>query len=433
MIEGDQPQQRLMTFNRIDLAKAPVEDDPNRVTAVSLSWVRVVYAIFIAAVLVRIFLVDQLVNDYWSYTKEGGSFPAKIHPGSYLVFFAASLLYLTPGYRFATRDLPVLRAILIFAAGSAAATIFPILQGRNGPAGYVIDVYLMACVACIFLLAMPAQWRRITGLIVICALALNSIIAMGEFASGRYIVYVEATEFRPAGLLGASLNVGVINLAAAVFLIALPLHWIWKYGLVTVLMAGVLISASRTAMLLASIVLPVSILITARRRNHGASMGATAVLMAIFAIVVVPILFLLLSEYGFLDRFKAGYIDDSAQTRLDIYRVFEFVGWRDILFGMDIHHIRTIAREMLGIQLIESAIILFVFDFGLLCALFFGLMLLYLLTSIARHSHPVIGLGVFVFLLLALTNNTLATKVPSAIAVLVMAISLNGFGGRKAH
>lgn len=423
-----------MTYERLDSGKLPLSRPDGASTLASqqtesLFWIRTIFGIFLVGALMRIFLTDVIINLAWPYTHEGGIFPAKIHPGSYLMGMAAGLLYLSPGYRFAMQDIPVLRAVIVFACGAVVTAAFPMMQGRNGPAGYVIDTYLIASLACIFLLAMPPRWRQVFGLTVLGVLAFNSLLSIGEFASGRYIIPVEAAEFRPTGFLGAALNVGVINLTACIFLVSLPIGVKWKVVLVGILMGGLLVSASRTAMLMALFILPVAILISARLRNAGPSVGVTAIAMIVFATTVLPLLLLAFSELGFLDRFKGGYVDDSAQTRIDIYRVFEFVDWREIIFGTDILRIRQIANDMLGIQLIESAVVFFVFDFGAICAAFFAILLVWLLWRIGRHSHPAIGLGLAAFLFLALTNNTLSTKVPSTFAALVLAISLSAFHG----
>lgn len=147
--------------------------------------------------------------------------------------------------------------------------------------------------------------------------------------------------------------------------------------------------------------------------------------MLLFATSVFPLLLMGIAEFGFLDRFKSGYVDDSAQTRIEIYRVFEFVSWRDIILGTDILKIRKIAQEFYEIELIESAIVFFVFDFGLIGTVLFALLFFWLMWRLARYSHPVIGLGLMVFVGLALTNNTLSTKVPSTFACLVLAMALS--------
>lgn len=406
--------------------EAPKREAP-RLADQSLRLARLLFGLFLTGVLVRLFLTDTLVNMLWPYTAEGGAFPVKIHPGSYLVFLSAALLFVAPGYRFAGEDLPVLRAFIVFSVGMALAGAIAMAQGRTGPAGYVIDVYLVSVAACIFLMAMPPLWRQRCMMAILYALFVNALLAMGEFASGRYIVFVEAAEFRPTGFLGAALNVGVIHLTAILLTISLPIAAVKKYAIVGVLLLGVLISASRTAMLFALATCPVAVLLTARLRQQGMSAGATAILMALFGCALLPALYLGADGLGFLDRFKGGYIDDSAQTRIEIYRVFEFVSWTDIIWGKDIVAVRRIAQEMLGIDFIESALIFFVFDFGLVGTLVFAAVLLYLLAAIARRSHPVLGLAIASFLILALTNNTLSTKVPSVFIALVMAVCSRAF------
>lgn len=416
-----------MSYGRLGLDEAQRAAAGSRAPTFAV----VLFSMFVTGLTLRIFLVDVIVNQLWPYTSEGGAFLGKIHPGSYLMFAAAGLLYISPGYRFAVQDLPLVRALIVFAVGSVICAVIPMMQGRNGPAGYVIDVYLVVVAACCFLLSMPPAWRQRTLYIVLGGLCLNTFVAIGEFATGRFVLPIESAEFRPTGFLGAALNVGVIHLTAVLILISLPIRWPWKYGVSGLLMMGLLISASRTAMLVAVAVIPLAILVTARLRNEGVSVGVAAALMGLFAVTVFPLLIFGVSELGFLDRFKGGYIDDSAQTRIDIYRVFEFVGWRDIILGTDILLIRKIAQELLGIGLIESALVFFVFDFGLIGTIIFGLMLLFLLWRIAANSHPVTGLAMLVFLVLALTNNTLSTKVPSAIVALVLGVASGAFYQRR--
>lgn len=150
----------------------------------------------------------------------------------------------------------------------------------------------------------------------------------------------------------------------------------------------------------------------------------TAVTILLVAIIAGPLIFIVANELGFLARFQGGYIDDSAQTRIEIYRVFDYVTWKEILFGSDLLTLKKIVNEKLGIQFIESAIVFFVFDFGLIGFIAFSILLGWLFHVLSRHSHILLPLGVLCFLGLALTNNTLSTKVPSFFAMLVMVIGV---------
>lgn len=409
----------------------PAGDEQARGAPDDLAFVRFLFRMFVTGVVVRLLLTDVIVNLLWPYTSDGGFLPTKIHPGSYLIFLSAGLLYLSPGYRFATADFPLLRAFIVFGAGMVLAAMVPIFQGRSGPAGYVIDVYLVAVAGGLFLMSMPPAWRQKTLMAILYALCVNAFFAAGEFATGRYIIPFEAAEFRPTAFLGAALNVGVIHLTAILLTISLPIHAFKKYLIVAILAFGILMSASRTAMLLALVTIPLAVIMTARLRREGLSAGATGFLMALFGGAILPALFFGVSELGFLDRFKGGYIDDSAQTRIEIYGVFDYVSWSEIIWGKDILAVRRIAKELLGIQFIESAIVFFIFDFGLIATLLFAAVLLYLLWSLIRDAHPVTGLALVVFLVLALTNNTLSTKVPSAFIAIIMAVASRAFDSRR--
>ena len=153
---------------------------------------------------------------------------------------------------------------------------------------------------------------------------------------------------------------------------------------------------------------------------------------------MVPVLYMLASELGVLARFETGYVDDSAQTRIDIYKVFGFVEWKEILFGANILEIRKTAQQVLGIEHIESPVIFFIFDMGLIGAVIFTCVFAGLIAGLARHTHPTIGMALVFFVTLAATNNTLSSKVPSVFVALMLAACLrsvhyvSGDGGPRA-
>lgn len=178
---------------------------------------RLAFVFFCAALVGRILGGDALLNQFYAYTAEGGNLAGKIHPSNYLFMLAAGLLYAGPGFRFRQDDLPLLRAIILFGTVIAAICVLLVAPGRSGAVGYVIDTYLLTLLAMTLMLAFPFAWRAAGAMWIIAALVFNAFLAMGEFAIGRYIIpfEVEPAEFRPAGLLGAALTVGVMNLAVS--------------------------------------------------------------------------------------------------------------------------------------------------------------------------------------------------------------------------
>lgn len=418
-----------MTFSRGEPVSPPVGFQPGasaRGAGTGVRYARIVMILFCIGLFPRILLSDGFLNLVYPYTTEGGNFIGKIHPGNYLMMFCAGLLYLGPGLRFHADDVPLLRSVIIFLAVLSAICVFNFAQGRTGAAGYVLDIYVTTAVAIVFVLAMPFQWRAVLGKLIVFMMVVNAVLAIIEFNIGRLLIppTLVPAEFRPTGFLGAALNAGVVNITVAIMLIGLRINTLLKVVGVTILVFGIFISGSRTAMIFSTVAMPLAILVSAYVRKEGFSIGVTALLLLAAGIIAVPLLFFVASELGLLSRFQTGYVDDSAQTRIDIYRVFEFVEWKDILFGANILEIRKIAQQTLGIEHIESPIIFFVFDMGLIGSLCFVAVFANLLISLGRKTHPTIGIGLLFFVTLAATNNTLSSKVPSVFVALMLAVCL---------
>ncbi|MCC2099115.1 MAG: VpsF family polysaccharide biosynthesis protein [Hyphomicrobiales bacterium] len=406
----------------------------NRATVppLHMALAKTAFWLFCIAVVARVLVGDMIINQFWHYSDTGGSLPGKIHPSNYTFMMCGLLMYLGPGIRFREADLPVVRAILVFAAVTVAINFPGLLRGQTGSIGYIVDTYFCTMLAALVAMSFPYRWRATAAFLIIGAVVLNSFIAMGEFAAGRYIVHFEVlpAEFRPAGVLGAALNVGVINLSAMLLLISTRLNLIWRAGGLAVLCLGVFISGSRTAMLATATFVPLAILLTAHVRKKGISTGAAVVTMLLAAIVVAPLIVIAASELGFLDRFSGGLVDDSAKTRVEIFKVFGFVGWSDILLGSDVDAIRKMALERLGIIHIESPFVTFIFSFGLPMTVVFLVFLVWFFYRLARNTHPVVGLTLLAFLIVALSNNTLSTKVPSFFIAIILAIGMRAYHRR---
>lgn len=394
---------------------------------------RCAFVVFCLAIIARVLLGDATLNQYYHYSTTGGNLAGKIHPSNYMFVLCAALMYAGPGFRFRDADLPVLRAILIFGM-VVVAVIFPgLLRGQTGSIGYVLDTYIFSMLAAVIALAFPYGWRIRAAMIGITTIVFNAAISIGEYGAGRYVVPydVQPAEFRPGGLIGFPLTAAVINMCAALFLLATRISLLWRISGVLILLAGIVISGARTSMLVTAAFLPIVILLAAHARQRGMSMGTTAVVMLLAAIVLVPIAFMIVSELGFLKRFSGGLVDDSAKTRVEIFKVFGFVGWRDILFGGDVDQIRRMALQRLGIQHIESPIVTFVFNFGLPMTIAFLSFLAWLFYRLARNTNPAIGATLLAFLIAALSNNTLSTKVPSFFIVVILTLGMRAYFGRS--
>jgi hypothetical protein len=161
-----------------------------------------------------------------------------------------------------------------------------------------------------------------------------------------------------------------------------------------------------------------------RWRHVDAARQASMKLM-VFAFAVIatlPVIGLLVGA-GFLDRFEGGLIDESAMARLDVYRVFTYVSWGDILGGTDIAHIQNIVERRLDLAYIESTPVILTFQLGLPGALLFTALIVVLFAHLLRLNGRAAAIGTAIFFLVALSNNHLSTKMPTVTMVVVMLVA----------
>ncbi|MFN3764314.1 MAG: hypothetical protein ACK4R3_01965, partial [Aliihoeflea sp.] len=159
-------------------------------------------------------------------------------------------------------------------------------------------------------------------------------------------------------------------------------------------------------------------------QNVDAARQASMKLMvlAFAAIATLPAIGLLIGA-GFLDRFEGGLIDESAMARLDVYRVFEYVSWADILAGTDIAIIQKIVETRIDLLYIESTPVILIFQLGLPGALFFTGLVVYLFAHLLRLNGRAATIGTAIFFIVALSNNHLSTKMATVTMVVVMLVA----------
>ncbi|HRJ70421.1 MAG TPA: hypothetical protein PK812_12540, partial [Beijerinckiaceae bacterium] len=122
-----------------------------------------------------------------------------------------------------------------------------------------------------------------------------------------------------------------------------------------------------------------------------------------------PILLLIADSAGFLERFYGGYFDENAKARVDVYKVFDWVTTDEILFGTDLIRIREMVFDRLGL-LIESSVVVFVFQFGLFGAILLAGTIIWTLLRAAWGPEPRAFLAVGAFLATASSNDAMSGK-----------------------
>ena len=157
--------------------------------------------------------------------------------------------------------------------------------------------------------------------------------------------------------------------------------------------------------------------------------GAEFEIRSILAgIIIVP-----LTAFGVMIAFDLGAFDTltnrlfddegSAGTRIEMFALFRYLSTYDLIFGPDTAMLMTWVR-LHGLEYgIESFVVAFILNYGLLCTVLFfppfAMYLYYLKTSL----RPGTGLVIIHFLAVALTSISLSSKSPT-MSVFVMLLTI---------
>lgn len=391
---------------------------------------------FSAAVLLRLFLTDTILNFWVNYTAEEGSIVEKIHPGSYALAATGLAALLSQRIALDARALRVVRALLALLATIAVLCAAMIAGGRAGSAGYLIDSYAVACLAGIALFAFPPEWRAAIGSLILVVVIASAALAIGEAALKVRLLPYPAQElsFRPTGLMSHPLSLGLTNAFGIGFVAAARWSPRAKAAAIAVLLLGAVAAGARLASLAAAASVLALILMARWPGIPTRQRLRLKALVLIGAVLALPVAVALFAALGLLDRFQNGLFDESAMARVDIYKVFDLVTWREILVGGDINAVRKIAFDRFNLEFIESALVIFVFQFGLVGTIPFLAVLAFVgHRLLAGAAWPVV-LATLTFVAVALSNNTLSSKTASILMVLVLveaSRSAAEFGGPR--
>lgn len=381
-------------------------------------------AAFVVLVLLRIGLNALILNQFMDYTTVEGSVIEKIHPAFYGIVLVAAGIAVTQRIELTLRDLAILRAVIVFVAGIAALLAMMIVNGRSGSAGYILDTYIVACLASFVLIAMPDAWRMRLGELVVLFFVLSAAVGIVEFLfKARLLPYPGGEAgFRPVGLTDHPLQFGLWCAVAICFARAIrmqPLRWL----AVAILLVGALASGARVATLAAGASAVIFLIFEPIAAPTRIDAMQRKMMLAILGLVGLIAAVAAMAAIGALDRLFGGLVDESALARVGIYGVFDFLTWREFLLGADIARVQRLALDVFNLPYIESSFVILTIQFGLLGAiLFFALLGNLVRAWLSGRSMPVI-LGTMIYFGVALTNNQLSVKSADImiLAILIMA------------
>ena len=385
---------------------------------------QIAWALLVAAVLAYMLLSAPTLHALGvPYDVPYGAFPAKIHPGSYLLVASYAIGLASHGNPLAAAARQARQHPLLVIYGLCMAAVFAWAVGRHGPTGlaFMIDTLWMPALAALaVLLHTPERQRQLLHMM-LWLLALNAAVAIAEFGAGQRLVplgpaadRVPDEFFRSSALLGHPLLNALVTVSLLPAVSLLPWGLAGRLALTALLALALLSFGGRSAIAAAALygllaLGPLLGRVMTGRYSYRQISGGLLALMAGCAAMVG-----LVAATGLGERFfKNLKWDNSAAVRLRIYDMLDHAHDADLWVGVSLQQIEHIAQRVgldLRYEAVENFWLYLLLLLGAVGFVPFVLGIGALLAHLWRIAGPALRMGLVAFVVLASGANTLASK-----------------------
>jgi hypothetical protein len=379
-------------------------------------------AIFVGCL--AFFLISPMLLTHWGvpYETAGGAPLQKVHPGTWLTLIGLLLA----GARFGG-PIAFARAVGSALPGVAAfafATVFLFWQTivvQSLPFTPLIDSFVAPMIVLLALATQSGQARRRLALALHAALFADALLGLSEYLLGfRLTPYVAGefeleTDWRATALIGHPLSNALMM---GCYLIVMALGGgrdlpaaLRPVAMITAL-ASMVAFGGRTSMVLAFAAVGLVFLARfggalAGRRVSTLGVAASAALAPVCVVALMG-----LYAGGFFDQMIERFVNDngSANARLIMLKLFDYLSWEEILLGPDPRKIIAL-QNLEGIEYgLESFYVAYVLTYGAIVAGLVFAGLLCFCREIVRASSPRAAAPLLFFFVVAATSVSLSAK-----------------------
>jgi hypothetical protein len=370
-----------------------------------------------AAVLLAFFFGKYLLNDVLGvpYYHEGGNPIFKIHIYSYLLIFSSFYVIFKIGFQKAIELISKNNNYLWFYLLSVLyVAVSGLFNNGIGGMAYVVDTLLMPVFALFLAFNLNDDYRsKLIKLFFIC-LVINSSVAILEFILHKNFIprLAPVWDFRSWAFLSHPLNNALIT-SCLMFLVVYNFRIQKKLFFIMFFVIALLSFGGRVGFILVALVLCfLSLKEMTRFIFHKTKFSYIDIifihLFMIFSFVFLAVAF----QIGLGARIFGGLeMDGSAQTRLDVFLLFEYITMNELFWGVD-KKFYLLVESILGVPTIENTWIAWLFQFGLVASLPLSSSLIYLLYCLSKGSYY-LKIVTVLFLIVCSANNSLSTKSPA--------------------
>jgi hypothetical protein len=362
------------------------------------------------------------------YVSQGGGPLFKIHIYSYFILLMVGLSFFTgKGIQYINALAELKPYWLICLACISFVLIYGLLrQGMSGMA-YVVDTLLTPLLIIPLLLMLNTQQKALIIKLLAWLLLLNSLVAILEFSQGSSFIFVDFSSFshfRSSAFLAHPLNNALITATLApllmnktrvpavlyFFIVLLSLFAFGGRGAM-----GIFIIASLVISLPAINTFMTTGVKTSAKKFAFYQLGFfCAALGLVYALLFTPIGDRIISKM---------HVDNSAQTRFDVFIILESLSIQEWFFGAS-NQFKENIIYFIGQKTIENYVIGWIVSFGLLGAIPLLISVFCLPIKMVMSMPLNAKMAVMTLFLVSITNNALTVKTTALLLVFITLVSL---------
>ena len=409
---------------------------PPKLAARANTLLRIGAQALIAAGCLAIFAISPMLLAHWGvpYDAVGGTAPAKVHPGTWLITLGllfASLRFSSP-IAFAIRAAALFPGLLVFFAAWAVVLWYAIMVQKL-PFTPMIDSFFLPFAALIALSTQTDASKRGIALALHAILFVNALLGLSEYLFGfrltPYVVGEEELEadWRATALLGHPLS-NALTMGAYMIVMSLgggrDLPKFARPLLTLAALASMIAFGGRASLVLAVTAMAgvFALRFVGVLRGDKVDLRMAAATIALAPLFGVALAALYAS--GFFDQMLERFVNDhgSAKARLAMLSFFRHLSAEEILFGPSPEKMGGLQRVE-GVEYgLESFFVAYVLNYGALVSAVFFVGVGFFCREIVRASTLRSILPIVFFFVVAATSVSLSAKT-TTLGMLVALVS----------
>jgi hypothetical protein len=285
----------------------------------------------------------------------------------------------------------------------------------------MMDTLFAAPLAVMLVSYLDADRRRFLTSGLIGFVTFNALVAIGERIAGVHLFNLPSIDqveyFRATAFLGHPLENGFITSSVMFLVPAMPWRVSRKFLVLAICMAGILAFGARMSFLFSIVTGIVACLYFAVRECGRGEMRLSTLAAAPWIAMITLAGGTVLTLGTVLgERIVAlAKFDTSAEARVYAFKLFDYLSWNDLLYGVDFAEIAFLIKIDKDLHILENCWIGILLLLGIVLFVPFILSMLAYFRSLARGRSAWVAFAIVNFLLVASTSNSISTKSPSLV------------------